>query len=77
MYHPMSYHLAQARIADLRHHAQRDILARAARGPVERRGPGLRPWVRRPGQCLAPPRPLSSPRQATHPLAEPAPDIRP
>jgi len=48
MYHPMSYHLAQARIADLRRSAQRDILSRAARGPVGRRGPGLRPWVRRP-----------------------------
>jgi hypothetical protein len=30
--HPTtSYHLAQARIADLRQHAQRDTLARAAR----------------------------------------------
>ena len=30
--HPtLSYHLAQARIADLRHRAQRDTLARAAR----------------------------------------------
>jgi hypothetical protein len=31
--HPtLSYHLAQARTADLRHRAQRDTLARAARG---------------------------------------------
>ena len=30
--HPtISYHLAQARLADLRHQAQRDTLARAAR----------------------------------------------
>jgi hypothetical protein len=30
--HPtLSYHLAQARTADLRHRAQRDTLARAAR----------------------------------------------
>jgi len=30
--HPtLSYHLAQARTADLRHRARRDILARAAR----------------------------------------------
>jgi hypothetical protein len=48
MYQPMSYHLAQARIADLRHHAQRDTLARAARGPARRRRPGPRPWGRRP-----------------------------
>ncbi len=37
--HPTtSYHLAQARIADLRQHAQRDTLARAARRarPVRR-----------------------------------------
>jgi hypothetical protein len=32
--HPtLSYHLAQARTADLRHRARRDILARAARRP--------------------------------------------
>ena len=31
MHHAISCQLAQARIADLRHHAQRDILARAAR----------------------------------------------
>jgi len=48
MYHPTSYHLAQARVADLRRYAQRDTLARAACGPVGRRRPGLRPWVRRP-----------------------------
>ena len=31
MHDTISCHLAQARIADLRHHAQRDSLARAAR----------------------------------------------
>jgi hypothetical protein len=37
--HPtLSYHLAQARTADLRHRAQRDTLARAAR----RQRPGRR-----------------------------------
>ena len=47
MYHLSSYHLAQARAADLRRHAHRDTLARAARGPAGRRRPALR-WVRRP-----------------------------
>ena len=42
MHHTISYHLAQARIADLRHHAQRATLARAARSHSR---PGLRPWV--------------------------------
>jgi hypothetical protein len=44
--HPTtSYHLAQARIADLRQHAQRDTLARAARRarPV-RRGHATPMW---------------------------------
>ena len=50
MHHTISYHTAQARIADLRNHAQRDTLARAARGPGRRHRPGLRPWaLRRPG----------------------------
>ena len=50
MHHTISYHMAQARIADLRNHAQRDTLARAARGPGRRHRPGLRPWaLRRPG----------------------------
>ena len=71
--HPtIGYHLAQARIADLHHDAQRDALARAARGPGRRRRAGLRPWVLRrtravPGtaQAVQPavageaPRPLS------------------
>ena len=47
MHHTMSCHLAQARIADLRHHAQRDTLARTARGPGRRCRPGLRPWALR------------------------------
>jgi hypothetical protein len=47
MYHPMSYRLAQARIADLRRYAQCDTIARAAHGPAGHRRPGLRPWVRR------------------------------
>ena len=42
MHHSISYHMAKARIARLRHHAQRDALTRAARRG--RRGrPGLRP----------------------------------
>ena len=36
MDHTINHHLAQACIADLRHHAQRDTLARAARGPARR-----------------------------------------
>ena len=44
MHYAISYHLARARIADLRHDAQRDTMARAARGLGCRR-PGLRPWV--------------------------------
>jgi hypothetical protein len=49
MHHTISYHLAQARIADLYHHAQRDTLTRATRGPGRRGRPGLRPWaLRRP-----------------------------
>ena len=45
MHHVISYHLAQARIAGLRHRAQRDALARAARSNGRR--PGLHPWVLR------------------------------
>jgi hypothetical protein len=46
--HPaISYRLTQARTADLRHQAQRDALARAARGPGRRSRPGPRPWARR------------------------------
>ena len=50
--HPaISYHLAQAHVANLRHRAQSDTLARAARR-VRRNQPGLAPsrlgtWVRR------------------------------
>jgi hypothetical protein len=50
MHYTISYHVAQARIADLRRQTQRDSLARAVRGPGRRRHPGLRPWMlRRPG----------------------------
>jgi len=56
MHHTISYHLAQARIAALRQHAQRGALARAAgrpgrrRRPSRRRRPGPSPWaLRRPG----------------------------
>jgi len=50
MHHTISYHLAQARIAALRQHAQRGALARAAGRPDRRRRPGPRPWaLRRPG----------------------------
>jgi hypothetical protein len=47
----ISYHLAQAHVADLRHRAQRHTLARAAR-QVRRNQPGLAPsrlgtWGRR------------------------------
>jgi hypothetical protein len=49
MHYVISYHLAQARIAGLRYHAQRGTLARAVRGHGRRRRSGLRPWVlRRP-----------------------------
>ena len=44
MDHTISCNLAQGRIADLRHHAQRDTLARAARRRARRRCPGLIPW---------------------------------
>jgi len=47
MHHSISYHMAQARIARLRHHAQRDALARATRRLGRRRRPGLCPWVLR------------------------------
>ena len=45
--HPsLNYYLATARAADLRHQAQRDALARAARR--ERRHPGQHPALRLP-----------------------------
>jgi len=47
MHHNISWHLAQARVADLRHHAQRNTLARAARSHRRRRRPGLRAWTQR------------------------------
>ena len=50
MYHTISYHMAQARIAELRQHARRDALTRAARSAGRRCRPGLHPWaLRRPG----------------------------
>ena len=45
MHHAIRYQLAQARIADLRHHAQKNTAARAARHPGRRRRAGRRPWV--------------------------------
>ena len=46
--HPtISYYLAQARIAGLVRHAQRDALARLARRIGRRRQAGVRPWVLR------------------------------
>ncbi len=55
--HPaISYHLAQAHVADLRHRAERDILARAARlarrqpaGVTPSHGSGPGAAERRPG----------------------------
>ena len=45
MHHTISYQLAQARIAGLRHRVQQNALARTARHPGRRRRSGLRPWV--------------------------------
>jgi hypothetical protein len=43
--HPtISYQLAQARMADLRHQTQRATLTRAARGSGRRSRPGPRRW---------------------------------
>jgi hypothetical protein len=61
MQHTISHHLAQARLAGLRHHGQRATQARALR-----RSAGSVPF-------LAPPRPLSPPGLAAHPLAGSAP----
>jgi hypothetical protein len=47
MHHTISYHLAWARIAGLRHHAQRATLAHAARSHGGRSRPGLRPLMLR------------------------------
>ena len=45
MHHTISHYQAQARIADLRHHAQRDTLARAARrARPGRRGHAVPRW---------------------------------
>ena len=62
MHHTITYHLIQARMADLRHHASRDTLARAARSRGRRRRDGLRPFGgapdpgrvwRRPGDSVS------------------------
>jgi hypothetical protein len=45
MHHTISYQLAQARMADLRHRVQSNALARAARKRGRRRRSGLRRWV--------------------------------
>jgi hypothetical protein len=66
MHHAISYYLAQARLVGLRHHGQRATLARAVLACALRRCAGPVPF-------LAPPRPLSPPWLATHPLAESAP----
>jgi hypothetical protein len=42
MHHSISHHMAKARIDGLRHHAQRDALARATRRLGRPRRPGLR-----------------------------------
>lgn len=68
MHHSISYHLAQARLADLRHHAQRGTLARAVLACAIRCCAGPVPF-------LAPPRPLSPPWLAAHRLAESAPPV--
>ena len=68
MHHTISYHLAQARIADLRHHAQRATLARAVLACARRCCAGPVPF-------LAPPRPPRPPWLAAHPLAESAPPV--
>jgi hypothetical protein len=62
MHHSISHNLAQARLADLRHHPQRAALAGALRCCA-----GSVPF-------LASSRPLS-PRLARHPFAESAPPV--
>jgi hypothetical protein len=66
MHRAISCHLAQARLADLRRHAQRDALARAVLACALRCCAG-------PVLFLAPPGPLSPSWLATHPLGESAP----
>ena len=53
MHHTISYHLAQARIAALRQHAQRDALARAAGRDRRRRRPGAVPGIAQAAQPAA------------------------
>jgi hypothetical protein len=71
--HPaISYHLTRTHIADLRHDARRDSLARAA----QRCRPGLRPCGRTgPVPFLALPRPLSPRCRVMQPPAESAPSV--
>ena len=66
MHHVISYYLARARLAGLRHHGQRATLARAVLACARGCCAGSVPF-------LAPPRPLSPPCLAAHPLAESAP----
>jgi hypothetical protein len=68
MHDTIRCHLAQDRIAGLRHHAQRDTLAPAVLACALGCCAGSVPF-------LAPPRPLSPPWLATHPLAESAPPM--
>jgi hypothetical protein len=73
MHHSISYHMAKARIARLRHHAQRDALTRAARRG--RRGrPGLRPRaLRRTRAVPGTAQPVPGTTQAVQPAAGQAP----
>ena len=68
MHRTISYQRAQGRLADLRHHPQHDALARGVLACALRCYTGPVPF-------LAPPRPLSPPWLATHPLAESVPPV--
>ena len=68
MHHAISCYLAQARLAGLRHHAQRATLARAVLACALGCCAGPVPF-------LAPPRPLSPSWLAAHRLAESAPPV--
>ncbi len=68
MYPAIHHQIAQARIADLHHQAQRDALARAPRRArrAHTRGPHSRPWPRAacsPSWAPAAPPPPDTPRR--------------
>ena len=63
MHHAISYHLAQARLADLRHDARRAALARAARPVAAGAARALRARAARP-------RPLGAARAGRPQLAD-------